>query len=274
MSQFIQGYDAANKRVKAISVDTSGHLQVDVVSMTGGGDATAANQVVNHTKLDDIDSSLDKIKLAIYTESETIDNTTKGCLIMGRDGSNNAKPVHITSNGDLEVEIADFVKGQATMASSFPVVLSSDQSAVSINLTTDSVGLATGSKQTAANASLGTIESNTTASKPDMNQSTLSNASLITAGSNTSEIDMEGYNHLCIYGSSTVNFGSFCLIRRSVSAGTDFLDSSQVFSASDPTGGSDYHLAGKFENVGSRYISFRNMDSSSQTVTLYAVKSR
>ena len=47
---------------------------------------------------------------------------------MGRNGSNNAHPIHITNNGDVEVEIADFVKGQTTMALSFPVVLASDQS--------------------------------------------------------------------------------------------------------------------------------------------------
>ena len=36
MSQYIHAFDASNKRVKPVAVDTDGHLQVDVVSMTGG----------------------------------------------------------------------------------------------------------------------------------------------------------------------------------------------------------------------------------------------
>lgn len=243
MSQFIQGYDASNKRVKAISVDTSGHLQVDVVSMTGGGDATAANQTSGNASLTTIAGAVNSSKMDVNLTTDSVGLATAS--------------KQTTGNTSL-----------ATLAGTV------NSSQIDVNLKTDTVGLATSTKQTAANSSLATIETNTTASKPDMDQTSLASSSTIASGSNTSEIDMDGYNHLTIYGSSTVNFGSFCLVRRSASSGTDFLDSNQIFSASDPTGGSDYHLAAKFENVGSRYISFRNLDASSQTVTLFAVKSR
>ncbi len=355
MSQYIHAFDASNKRVKPVAVDVDGHLQVDVVSMTGGGDATAANQVTNHTKLDTLGTKLDtldgsvntiegcvtaselavvhgglselesainsnkmdvnivsdgaslatsanqttnnnltsKIRDSLYVDGDAISLTSEGQLVMGRDNSNNAHPLHITANGDLEVEIADFVKGQATMASSFPVVLSSNHSSIpvthgafteiegainsnkmDVNIVSDGASLATSANQTAMNANLSNILLDTSATKPDMSQVSLASSSLITSGSNTSEIDMDGYNHLTIYGSSDVNFGSLCLVRRSASGGTDFLDGSNMISANDPTGGSNYHFGATFENVGARYIAFRNVDASSQTVTLFVERSR
>jgi hypothetical protein len=62
-------------------------------------------------------------------------------LIYGRNGTGNLKPIHITNNGDVEVEIADFVKGQTTSANSFPVVLSSDQSTINVKLDDISAGI-------------------------------------------------------------------------------------------------------------------------------------
>jgi hypothetical protein len=355
MSQYVHGFDASNKRVKPVAVDTDGHLQVDVVSMTGGGDATAANQVTNHTKLDTLGTKLDtldgsvntiegcvsagelavahggltelasainsqkvdvnivsdgaslatsanqsttnghlaEIEKSVYATGDAVSASTRGLLAMGRDNSNNAQPIHITANGDVEVEIADFVKGQATMASSFPVVIASNQGALGVthgafteiegainsnkmdvNIVSDGASLATSGNQTAMNANLSNILSDTTATKPAMSQVSLASSTLITSGSNTSEIDMDGFNHLTLYGSSDVNFGSLCLVRRSASGGTDFLDGSNMVSANDPTGGSNYHFAATFENVGARYIAFRNVDASSQTVTLFAERSR
>lgn len=441
MSQFIHALDTANKRVKAINCDENGNLQVDVVSMTGGGDATAANQVTNHGKLDsvitklgEIDTVLDSInsgtgaagnlegirdalltdiqgkldhlsddidavdatlgttnnkldtldgsvntieacvaagELAVahsgltelatainsqkldvniasdgaslatsanqatanghltdikgthYADGDAVGVADKGQLVMGKDASGNAHPLQCTANGDLDVEIADFVKGQAPMASSFPVTIASNQSTLNVNISSDSASLATSANQSTTHTKLDTIDgsintieacvsSNELAishsaltelaaainsskvdvsdldalsalngiatdvsnSKPDLSQSTLESGSTITAGSNTSEIDMDGYRHLTIYGSSTTNFGSWCLVRRQQSAGTDYLDGSNMFSASDPTGGTSYHVAATFENVGNRYVAFRNLDTGSQTVTFHIVKSR
>lgn len=355
MSQYLHGLDSANKRVKPILVDADGHLQVDVLSGAGGGDASSANQVTNHTKLDTLATKLDTldgsvntiegcvaagelavahggltelasainsskvdvnivsdgaslatsanqttanghlsdIKSTHYTDGDAISASSKGQLVFGKDNSNNAHPLHITANGDLEVEIADFVKGQATMASSFPVVLSSNHSSIGVthgafteiegainaskmdvNISSDATGLATSSNQSTGNTHLSNILTDTSASKPDFDQLSLETATLITSGSNTTEIDMNGYNHLTVYGSSSVNFGSLCLVRRSTSAGTDYLDGSNMVSANDPTGGSNYHFAATFQNVGNRYVAFRNIDASSQTITLFVVKHR
>jgi len=51
-------------------------------------------------------------------------------------GTGELHPIHITNAGDVEVEIADFVKGQELMLDSFPVVIASDQSTLN---TSDSV---------------------------------------------------------------------------------------------------------------------------------------
>ena len=68
----------------------------------------------------------------VYQEGDAIGASDTGVLVMGRNGTNAAKPIHITNNGDVEVEIADFVKGQATKANSFPVVLASDQDTLAV----------------------------------------------------------------------------------------------------------------------------------------------
>lgn len=49
-------------------------------------------------------------------------------------GTGELHPIHITNSGDVEVEIADMVKGQNTMNQSFPVVIASDQSAINSKL--------------------------------------------------------------------------------------------------------------------------------------------
>ncbi len=355
MSQYLHGLDSANKRVKPILVDADGHLQVDVLSGAGGGDASAANQVTNHTKLDTLGTKLDTldgsvntiegcvaagelavahggltelasainsskvdvnivsdaaslatsanqvttnghlsdIKSTHYTDGDAVSASSKGQLVFGKDNSNNAHPLHITSNGDLEVEIADFVKGQTTMASSFPVVIASNQGALGVthgaftelesainsnkmdvNIVSDGASLATSGNQTAMNANLSNILTDTSATKPDFDQISLETGTAIASGNNTTEIDMNGYNHLTVYGSSSVNFGSLCLVRRSASAGTDYLDGSNMVSANDPSGGSNYHFAATFQNVGNRYVALRNISASSQTITLFVVKHR
>ena len=71
-------------------------------------------------------ASLSAIEASHYAEGDSFGVSDTGVMMMGRNGSNTAKPIHITANGDVEVEIADFVKGQDTSNNSFPVVLASD----------------------------------------------------------------------------------------------------------------------------------------------------
>jgi hypothetical protein len=150
-------------------VDSNGDLKV--VMSGGGGDASASNQLTMISSLSTIEgdttsldakitacntgavvvsssvlptggstatlqtsgnATLTAIEASHYAEGDTIAAADTGVLIMGRNGTNVAKPIHITNDGDVEVEIADFVKGQALMASSFPVVISSDQSTLNV----------------------------------------------------------------------------------------------------------------------------------------------
>ena len=54
-------------------------------------------------------------------------------LAYGRDASGNLDALLTDASGHLEVVVDDFVKGQATMANSFPVVIASNQSAISVS---------------------------------------------------------------------------------------------------------------------------------------------
>ena len=55
-------------------------------------------------------------------------------------GAGELHPIHITNNGDVEVEIADYPRGQQTSVDSFPVVISSDQSTISVDVSGFSFG--------------------------------------------------------------------------------------------------------------------------------------
>ncbi len=142
------GQATANGHLSTIAGAVSGsEMQVDIVSSSGtisvdgsgatqpisasflplpSGASTSANQSIANGHLSALEG-------ALFVDGGAITGSDEGMLIMGRDNSNNAHPLHITNNGDLEVEIADFVKGQTLMASSFPVVLASDQSAIEVN---------------------------------------------------------------------------------------------------------------------------------------------
>ena len=112
---------------------------------TPSGSATEAKQ-------DDIIAELVDIKddtVPINAQTASIDSKiTSGAdttlsqaqqvLIYGEvtsgPGTGELHPIHITNAGDVEVEIADFVKGQDVMAQSFPVVIASDQSNVNTKI--------------------------------------------------------------------------------------------------------------------------------------------
>ena len=99
------------------------------------GAATEATLSNAEGHLGTIDTSTAGIVASHYADGDAIGGTDTGVLVMGRNGTNTAKPIHITNNGDVEVEIADFVKGQATKANSFPVVIASDQDTLAVEQT-------------------------------------------------------------------------------------------------------------------------------------------
>ena len=56
-------------------------------------------------------------------------------LLYGRDQTTDLHPVRITPQGDVNVELAEYPKGQELMADSLPVVISSDQSSITVSET-------------------------------------------------------------------------------------------------------------------------------------------
>jgi hypothetical protein len=111
----------------------SGTFAVSAASLPlPSGAATEATLALAEGHLGTIDTSTAGIVASHYQEGDSIGASDTGVLIMGRNGTNVAKPIHITNNGDVEVEIADFVKGQAAKAASFPVVIASDQDTLAV----------------------------------------------------------------------------------------------------------------------------------------------
>jgi len=104
-----------------------------------GGDATAANQILQ----------LDQETVTAANTSSIDGKITKGeqvaipggigglqqVLLYGRDQTADLHPIRITPQGDIDVEIADYPRGQQTSADSFPVVISSDQSPLTVSET-------------------------------------------------------------------------------------------------------------------------------------------
>jgi len=113
-----------------LNINGSGELIVT----TGGGGGTT-----------NVDIVADSVGLATQTTLSALNTkVTQGYdaqvasggsglvqnLVYGRDATGNLDALLTDASGHLEVVVDDFVKGQALMAASFPVVISSDQSAV------------------------------------------------------------------------------------------------------------------------------------------------
>ncbi len=102
------------------------------------GRATEAKQDDMITELKDIDSTTKSIDGKISKGNDFTLSQAQQVLVYGEvtsgPGTGELHPIHITNAGDVEVEIADMVKGQDTMNQSFPVVIASDQSAVNSKL--------------------------------------------------------------------------------------------------------------------------------------------
>lgn len=310
MSQYIHAFDSANKVVKPVNVDSNGNLQVDIVSSAAGGDATAAHQLTNHGKLDTLEASLTSMegkqdtqvthlstlagavgsaKVNVNISSGGFDGVVSGTVTANLSATDNAVLDAIATDGDNIQTKLDTLDGSVNV---IEACVTSNELAVShgaltelaaaINSSKMDVNIASPLGQTTAAASIPvTLASNqpsiavtNAAVEPTQSQSTLATGASITAGSSTSEIDMVGFKHLTIYGTSSVNFGSLILCRRATSGGGNILDASAMMSASDPTGGSNYHFSATFKDIGNRYVAFQNTSSGSQIVTLYAVKHR
>ena len=169
------GSAASAASIPVVVASDQASISVDITA-DAAGLATASNQSTANGHLSTIAGDTTEMALSHYAEGDAISGSDTGVLIMGRNGSNTAKPIHITNNGDVEVEIADFVKGQALMAASFPVVIASDQSAIAVSST-----------NAAASGSQGNMENNQSVALNDT----------------STVIDVSTANNICIFGSGT-----------------------------------------------------------------------
>ena len=131
--------DAVNVTVNLLGFDTKSICRnlnlISESSLTGG--ATEAMQqlqldqeTVIATNTTSIDNKITKGNDLTLTEAQQV--LTYGEVTAGP-GSGELHPIHISQAGDVQVEISGLeVKGQALMVNSFPVVLASDQSTLTI----------------------------------------------------------------------------------------------------------------------------------------------
>ncbi len=173
----IFGQNTSNE-LQPAQMDSSNNLKVDIAG-TSTGAITANVDVVGNTvglatetKQDSIISELQDIyseTVPINAQTSSIDSkmsqgeqgTITGgtgglqqVLLYGRDQTTDLHPIRITPQGDIDVEIAEYPKGQEVMADSFPVVIASDQSTIN---TSDSV----------AQGSLASIDTKITSGEDD-----------------------------------------------------------------------------------------------------------
>ena len=175
------------------------------VAIASNADATKATSTLQSAG----NASLSVIEGCAYQEADTIGASSKGVLVMGRNGTNTAKPIHITNNGDVEVEIADFVKGQDVMSSSFPVVLASDQSILKIK---NAEVVNEGSHANAAN-----------------------NVSILPAGA-SSVVDISNMNYVTMLYEDTAT-ASYDLVQVEVSVdGTNYFNPTDLYPSTNMAG--------------------------------------
>lgn len=105
-------------------------------SLLNTQETNSTNILSNVSISKDILNSLDS---KISKGEDIITGGTGGlqqCLLYGRVNTGDLRPIRITPQGDIDVEIADYVKGQNLMADSFPVVIASNQSDLNIKVNT------------------------------------------------------------------------------------------------------------------------------------------
>ena len=227
-------------------------MQVDVVSSAlPSGAATSALQTTGNTSL-----------AAIETDTGSIDTATTSIdgklsqgydaqiasggsglqqnLMYGRDNSGNLDALKTDSSGHLEITVDDFVKGQATMANSFPVVIASNQSAISVasaggNTSNNNEAIAPGAGNTA----------------------------------NSTGVDMDGYTNLTIFGSST-NTSDPIVVQVSHNNST-WVEHTEYFINMSASGG---EYAVNISNTGARYWRVSQTDTLASAFTLVVNSSK
>ena len=194
---------ADHATAKRLLCDEDGHLQVDVVSMSGGGDASAANQTAGNESLADIltelqtptalasENSLQAVDSSIQSLSSDIGDVVSavqdldtpiqdvGSSVNNVDASVQSVesaigmmslklPLALSSNGNLQVSIEE-----GGVETQLPTALSSAGN-LKVSIEEGAGSLATSALQTVGNASLSSIASNLLPAATAANQATLS----------------------------------------------------------------------------------------------------
>jgi hypothetical protein len=136
---------AGNASLAIVAGAVSGtEFQCDVVSsVLPSGASTSANQTLQlaqETIIAGDTTSLDsKITQGYDATIASGGSGLQQILCYGLDIAGDLDALRVDNSGHLEVTVDDFVKSQATMVNSFPVVLASDQSRVDVQTNRDEV---------------------------------------------------------------------------------------------------------------------------------------
>jgi len=267
--------------VKKLLVDTDGNLQVDVVSMTGGGDATAANQTTMIGHLSTIEgdtTSLDaKITACDTTGKATLleqqSQTTQLTTIAGDTTSLDAKVVAcntgavVVSSGNMtESNSGDILTNVSKLSQGYDAQVASGGSGLQQVLV---YGRDTGGNLDAITTdSNGKLEVNvhdeekTTANAT----SSWSSTSIPSAGSaSTTGIDIQGIKHISIFGNTT-NLTDPINVEYSVDNTNWFIDTSSYVYPDSSSG----DFAHNYRNIPFRYVRWNKTNNGvgSETITL------
>jgi len=223
-----------------IQCDIVSSTSLNVVATNNTDPATATKQDAQTAQKSTISSDTTSIDGKISQGSDTTLTNAQQVLCYGRDNGGTLDALRTDAQGHLEVVVDDFTKGQALMASSFPVVVASDQSTIN----TDPVATRT--------------------------SSTLFSAQSIADGANatSSVLDMDGLKEFQIIGNTTnTGFDDF---KYEYSADNiTWFRSSDEFISVDSTSGDFSHRS---PNTSARYVRFYKANTSgvTETITLIA----
>jgi hypothetical protein len=183
-TSLILGYDRSGAKGRALKVDASGNLDVNVVSMSGGGDASAANQTTMIGHLSTIEgdtTSLDSKVTVCNTGSVVVSSSalpTGGATSVLQGAG---LPASLSTGSNLKVSIEE---GQIT-------------------------GFATASNQSTANTSLATIAGDTTSLDSKITAcdtgSVVISSSALPTGSATSALQTTGNTSLATIAGDTTS---------------------------------------------------------------------
>jgi len=228
-----------------IQCDIVSSTSLNVVATNNTDPATATKQDAQTAQLSTISSDTTSLDGKISQGSDTTLTNAQQVLCYGRDNGGTLDALRTDAQGHLEVVVDDFTKGQALMASSFPVVVASDQSTIN----TDPVATRT--------------------------SSTLFSAQSIADGANatSSVLDMDGTKELQIIGNTTNTGGFDNFFYQYSTDNVTYYTSSDEFIAIDSTSGDFSH---RVSGLCARYVRFfkANTSGSAETITLIACTRR